>query len=271
MKISCGIRQRPAGHRYQHAAYTSFQVNYVVSGGVILEPGNEEVHVGEGQVYILGHGARIVLHHTDEPFQAVHATLYPESEEEEHVYEEYEGGVVVPAAPRRLRVLAELVLEEVRQPGIRSSNYLDGLGKAMIELALRTMQEEETASEHPRDAADWCERICRIIDSNIHSNASTAELLDGLGLSYRQLVRHFRAVKGITPKQYQMQRRLEQAKRMLLETQFPVTAIALDLGFSSTQNFSTQFSQLVGMSPTHYRLRRGKEKTLPQTADASAG
>jgi AraC-like DNA-binding protein len=50
-----------------------------------------------------------------------------------------------------------------------------------------------------------------------------------------------------------MRRRIYRAKYLLREPDRPITAIALDLGFSSSQYFATVFKKLVGLTPGEYR------------------
>lgn len=50
--------------------------------------------------------------------------------------------------------------------------------------------------------------------------------------------------------------RLHLAKKLLAETDRPVTAIALDVGFSSLQHFSAAFRKREGCAPSEFRKRR---------------
>jgi AraC family transcriptional regulator len=50
-----------------------------------------------------------------------------------------------------------------------------------------------------------------------------------------------------------MQRRLEQAKKLIVETEFPLAQIALECGFSDQSHFSRRFLQYVGATPRSFR------------------
>jgi len=83
--------------------------------------------------------------------------------------------------------------------------------------------------------------------------------LASLGLSYRQLARHFTAALGVSPKRYQLLARMREAKRLLAETGMSVTAVAAELGYPSSQHFATQFLAEAGATPTEWREKeRGK-------------
>ena len=52
------------------------------------------------------------------------------------------------------------------------------------------------------------------------------------------------------------QARIRAAQKLLLDTDTPITTIALEVGCSSPQHFSALFRRLVGETPSDYRLSR---------------
>jgi AraC-like DNA-binding protein len=103
------------------------------------------------------------------------------------------------------------------------------------------------------DAARWAARACLTLERSVYDSRPVAEILGKLGLGYRQLARHVRRVRGTTPKQYHLRCRLQEGARLLRGSRQSITDIALDLGFSSSQHFSTAFRRQVGCSPGAYR------------------
>ena len=47
--------------------------------------------------------------------------------------------------------------------------------------------------------------------------------------------------------------RIERARLLLAETDMPITMIAADLGYSSSQHFATSFRRDTGTTPSRYR------------------
>jgi AraC-like DNA-binding protein len=86
-------------------------------------------------------------------------------------------------------------------------------------------------------------------------NWSLGDLARDVGSSPYHLLRQFRAETGSTIHQYRTQLRLAAAARMILEGCDDLTALALDLGFSSHSHFSDAFRRRFGMAPS--ALRRG--------------
>ena len=75
-----------------------------------------------------------------------------------------------------------------------------------------------------------------------------------LGLSQRTLQRKL-AEQGTSFVEQVSHARLQLAKERLVSSQAPLTAIAIDAGFSSLQHFSTAFRKATGMSPSDFRRR----------------
>jgi AraC-like DNA-binding protein len=67
--------------------------------------------------------------------------------------------------------------------------------------------------------------------------------------------RQFRATFGETPHRYLQRRRVERAMELLRETELPVTDVCFDVGFNSLGTFSRTFREIVGESPSAYRVR----------------
>jgi len=60
---------------------------------------------------------------------------------------------------------------------------------------------------------------------------------------------------GYTPQSFLIDLKLDQSKKLLLETNRFLTDIALDCGFYSSQHFSSTFLKRVGMTPSAFRKR----------------
>jgi AraC-like DNA-binding protein len=71
--------------------------------------------------------------------------------------------------------------------------------------------------------------------------------------------REFRLAYGESPYSYLMTRRVERAMALLRRGDLSVTEVCFAVGCSSLGTFSTRFSELVGMSPSAYRRREGRE------------
>src|SRR5215510_10850956 len=96
-------------------------------------------------------------------------------------------------------------------------------------------------------------KALRLIDEGILDNSSVDDLANKLGLGSRHLRRLFLQHVGASPISFAQTRRLQFAKRLLDETNLPITQIALASGFGSLRRFNTAFLQTYGRAPRELR------------------
>jgi AraC-like DNA-binding protein len=87
-----------------------------------------------------------------------------------------------------------------------------------------------------------------------HPRATPAEAARALALSTRSLQRRLAEQKTTFRRELDAAR-LTLAKRLLLDSEAPVTQIALEVGLTSPQHLSTLFHRLGHESPREWRAR----------------
>jgi AraC-like DNA-binding protein len=88
---------------------------------------------------------------------------------------------------------------------------------------------------------------------------SLREAATKVSLSPCHFCRVFKQQTGMTLTQYQTRRRLELAKRLLLEPHRRVSEVAYAAGFESIPHFNRVFRRYAGCSPSQYRRREGTQ------------
>ena len=83
---------------------------------------------------------------------------------------------------------------------------------------------------------------------------SLAKLARRTGLSVRDVSSAINRATGLNVSQFVNNRRVAEACRLLRESEQTVTAIMLDVGFSTKSNFNREFRRVTGMSPAQYRI-----------------
>jgi AraC family transcriptional regulator len=76
------------------------------------------------------------------------------------------------------------------------------------------------------------------------------------GLSKFYFNRLFKSALGMSPSRYQINLRMDEAKRLLRETKRSVVEIALDVGYANPSHFAQLFRRETGMAPSDYRRQR---------------
>ena len=100
-------------------------------------------------------------------------------------------------------------------------------------------------------------RALRLIESGALDTGTVDNLAHRLGVGARHLSRLFDRHLGCSPTRIARTSRIQRAKRLLDNTDLPMTEVAARAGFSSIRNFNAAFAELYGRSPTE--IRRGRQ------------
>jgi AraC-like DNA-binding protein len=99
-------------------------------------------------------------------------------------------------------------------------------------------------------------RLCRARDllRETHDRPLTIEdVAREAAMSPFHFIRQFHATFGDTPHQFRIQARLDRAKHLLAVSDYSVTDVCMEVGFSSLGSFSDLFARRVGAPPSVYR------------------
>lgn len=96
-------------------------------------------------------------------------------------------------------------------------------------------------------------RATEFIEENLERDLELAEIAQSVDLSPYHFARSFKQTTGFTPIQFLMQRRIEQAKRLLAESEAPIVEVGLSVGFKNQSHFTTLFRKLTSLTPKAYR------------------
>jgi AraC-like DNA-binding protein len=152
-------------------------------------------------------------------------------------------------APVYEHLFRELALE-LQQRQIGYVHTVNGcVGKMLVEAARIIRQPSRPGPRVPAGV----ERALRALMADPSRHWTMADLTGLSGLQETAFTQWVKKKTGFPPLKYLLTLRLDMARRMLLESTTSITAIALDLGFASSQHFASAFSGHTGMSPSHYR------------------
>lgn len=150
---------------------------------------------------------------------------------------------------------AARLAELVRGPGDDLSSMAShALGDA-LERHLRQRYGQQGGRATARRALSASDRN-RLVDA-IRSQLDAQHSLDALallvGMDVRRFTGAFHDAFGLSPWQYVMRARLDEAARRLRQTEEPVTDVALATGFATPSHFATAFARRFGAPPSRYR------------------
>ncbi len=128
--------------------------------------------------------------------------------------------------------------------------------EAFLELITCAVARYANGPFRPRRVAHEPAAVKRVrdyLEAHVCANATLAELAHLTGLSPYAVMRAFRQQTGLTPHGYQVQRRVEAAKRRLRAGE-SIAAVATETGFFDQSHLGKHFKRIVGVTP-HTFLR----------------
>jgi AraC-like DNA-binding protein len=164
--------------------------------------------------------------------------------------------------PGPLRADLHALAGELRAAGDQDSKVLCAalLTRLLVGIKRAALDPAQVPAVSPLNAThhvDVVQRATRYMAANHHRHLSRGEIAKAVGLSEPHLARIMRAAAGTTVLGRLTELRMEEAKRLLVESTLSVTQVALEVGFTSFSHFSRIFRRQVGMAPSDYRRAQG--------------
>lgn len=104
-------------------------------------------------------------------------------------------------------------------------------------------------------ASDTVSEVIRYIESNYQKEITNKELASIAGYHEYHLNRLFLKHTGTSMHNYILNIRINEAKRLILNTDLPCNIISENVGFKNYTYFSSYFKKEFGFSPAHYRMK----------------
>lgn len=140
-----------------------------------------------------------------------------------------------------------------RESPLRRDLLRHRLATVLLDMAI-SMEENDADPGCPGYAAARIREVTDWLGKNLRNWIRVEDLATGSRLPQARFFREFKAVTGVTPKDYVLRLKIEEAAGMLEgNPALSVTDIAHHLGFSSSQYFATVFRRYLGVSPSAYR------------------
>lgn len=174
-----------------------------------------------------------------------------------------EGGtppvIQIRQSAQRVRQYVELLLIEAQRkhPGYGAicGNLLD-----VILLHIRGIQKVDIAAAEAKSIRPECAALKSYIDSSFSQPLTLEDLAKEAHQNKYYVAHVFKDAFGVSPIRYLTWRRVEEAKFLLRETDYPIARISSMVGFSSMSVFSQTFKRITNHSPNAYRKLSKQEQ-----------
>jgi AraC-like DNA-binding protein len=97
--------------------------------------------------------------------------------------------------------------------------------------------------------------VIRFVEDNYTETVSMKDMAAMAGLSATQFNVRFRSTLRMSPSDYVLSRRIQDAQKRLVESSESIAEIGINVGFVDQSHFTKRFRKITGMTPLAYRKR----------------
>jgi AraC-like DNA-binding protein len=239
--------------------------NYKLSTGKALLVGSAEVH----GLLSCAPGNRVLVVEMGSMLLGKGFQIFTEIELVSRVIDFTEAG---PEAAVLHNILQRLMWlrETVPDPADRKKSDIHALkvGSLLFACAaelLECLEYRSASAEHRRKVNDMLAmyRVFDYVSRNFAESIDVETAAKMAGYEKTRFCQLFKRAIGIPFHHFHCQCRVEEAKRLLIESDMPISAIAESVGFSETKTFSRVFKSITGQNPTDFRNGCRGEKHTP--------
>lgn len=149
------------------------------------------------------------------------------------------------------------IIEEQQDSGEDLSAEMQRLLMQELFILVSRVLKTEYQNSISRSGGQKVKELIRISESYIRNNfereLDLTTIASKVFLSPSYFIRVFREETGMSPINYLLKVRIDNAKEMLQTTNMKVRDIATAVGFSNQQRFNEMFRKFTGMTPLEYR------------------
>lgn len=271
---------RPSWH-YEHHEHSSYELHVVTEGRGIVRANGREYAIVPNTLYITGpHMFHEQLADRTEPMNEYclnFEILKPRRRWTKHNQD------MAPDTELMEQVLASTtfwfgrdsqhcgelfagLFRELSERRIGCQHNIQSLISQIIVATIRTLQDGGAANKSVMPLKllnDTRRHLVDLYFRNWRGPLTPEELAGQIGTTVRQLQRIMQQYYGMSFKEKLISMRMEQARRLLLETGLTVGEIAEHCGYSDSHPFSSQFKKHFGLPPGAYRTKRNATAADP--------
>jgi len=262
--VGCGYQSKAIGVGCWNRDLMAYALVYLLDGGgCYADENTPERRVTAGDVLVLFPGLRHSYYNPDQPswtevWLVFRGGLFAQLEEE---------GVLERTRPVLHPGLDPAVIEAFASLHGDSANqdWRDGPGLVARVHQLCTDIVRRDHAQGPQ--ADLAQRACALLGESLHLALDVHRVAERMGMGYEAFRKFFVAAVGEPPARYRQLKRIEQARRLLLEETIPLASIADRLGYCDEYFFNRQFTRITGISPARFRrdFARTSDTQLPSS------
>ena len=230
--------------------YASYEILYTYEGCGVLEYGGKKYHLQKGDGFFID--CREPHYYYTDGTHWLHSDLHFSGSISTELYADFASDndvIFHEDSDEKYQTLLETLVriwdtfQSYKQ--LQFSNYISEI----IAHLLIDKDVKKSGSAMPETFA----YLIKYIEHNFSSDLTLDFLAEFSSMSKYHLCREFKKYTGMTPIQFLIYTRIENAKFLLKHTDLPIGRIASQTGFTDLNNFNNQFKKHTGYTASHFR------------------
>jgi len=162
----------------------------------------------------------------------------------------------------KMDTIRELLLRLARELADKPIFYEAAIHHLLTEMFVILAREQHCPQDTDKSenaAFDLAERILQYLAVHYTDSIEVSRLHERFNVSRSHMYDHFKQATGHSLNRYLTLYRINQAKRLLMDTPLSVTEIASNVGFGDLSHFFHTFKAETGQTPSAFRKQAGHE------------
>lgn len=266
----CGSQICSSGHFYGPEIRTEYLIHIVLSGRGSYTVGNTTYEIGPNMAFLIYPGV---------------TTYYEASKEDPWTYI-WVGfnGIKAETSLKHAQFSKDMPVVSIQDTepfvnyvnGMLNSSQLtyandlarEGYLYQFVSTLIQDRRNQENIEEiHDYSYQVYVEHTLEYIEHNYHKNIKVQGIADYIGITRSYLTNCFKNVLHMSPQEYILNYRMNQARILIKNTNLPINEIAVSVGYDDALNFSKAFKKTYGVNPTSFRNSSDKLVTLTHHND----
>ena len=263
----CGIERCKPDKFYGPTIRNDFHVHFILSGKGVLEMNGKSYSLHRGQIFTIPPDIETYYYaDSDDPWQYTWISFAGT-----RAASFLEKAGITPDSPVRdcyiapedFLALTEKILnnhELTIHNELTRTAVLYEIIALLVDSWHQGLQKEHKSIQPDYSADTYVKHAVEYIHYN-YASIRVSDIADYIGITRSYLTHIFKDRLHVSPQEYLLTYKLEQACRLLRTTSIPVQEIAEKVGYDNPLTFSKIFKNAYGVSPKNYRIQIINETT----------
>lgn len=143
----------------------------------------------------------------------------------------------------------------LEEDGARSRFYADSMATALSAHLLRYYSTRKHCFREHEDglSKQKLRQAIEYIQEHLSEDLSLNDIANELGMSQYYFCHLFKRSTGMSPHQFLIRQRVEQAKCLLKQPERTILSVAMECGFANQSHLARCFRQYTGINPNQFR------------------